>query len=217
MSLHRRNAPHGAWEAMAKPFSGHARDRLLNLIARGGEAIAVEDGVRIERTALSANGEYLFINHQGHVDARKDPSLVGKIDAEERDEQSLHSLTGEPTGPEWAGGGWRHGQGFVMWGTLRVLRSDFDTTPHEIYQYEMLNHVCDTLNAGGRDQLALSRIAEAQCRLATTRAGRQEWKRLRDAGQPVPPEALDALDDLDALESLIDELREENARAAARV
>ncbi len=41
---------------------------------------------------------------------------------------------------------WRHSNGTVCCGTMRIMRCDFDTNPSDDYKKEVLDWVCDTLN-----------------------------------------------------------------------
>ncbi len=45
-------------------------------------------------------------------------------------------------------GDWRHGNGFVCCGSVRIFRADIDTNPCEQYTKELLDWVCETLNNG---------------------------------------------------------------------
>lgn len=47
-------------------------------------------------------------------------------------------------------GDWRHGNGYVCCGSMRIFRTDIDTNPSEEYTNKLLDWVCKTLNRGGK-------------------------------------------------------------------
>lgn len=58
---------------------------------------------------------------------------------------SIHAHGAAPAGP--LTGEWRHGQGYIICGTMRIARLDFDTSPSAEFRAELLDWVCDRLNA----------------------------------------------------------------------
>lgn len=42
--------------------------------------------------------------------------------------------------------GWRHNQGFICCGTLRIARADFDTDPCDEVAKQYLDAICDAMN-----------------------------------------------------------------------
>ena len=47
-------------------------------------------------------------------------------------------------------GEWRHGNGAICCGTLRIARADFDTDPDPEYQREILDYLCASANQNTR-------------------------------------------------------------------
>lgn len=57
--------------------------------------------------------------------------------------QDTSAEQGEPV---LSKGSWRHNQGMLFSGTLRVARADFDTAPSEKVRDEILQNICDAMN-----------------------------------------------------------------------
>jgi hypothetical protein len=55
-------------------------------------------------------------------------------------------------------GEWRHAEGFLICGTLRIARADFDTDPSEGFRVRMFDWICDTLNAAQNDEAQGRRV-----------------------------------------------------------
>jgi hypothetical protein len=71
-----------------------------------------------------------------------DQNLAGGIDSTEPERRCCSApLSGE----------WRHAEGFLICGTLRIARVDFDTDPSEGFRVRMFDWICDTLNAAQND------------------------------------------------------------------
>jgi hypothetical protein len=70
-----------------------------------------------------------------YADAPSTISLTNK--------QDTSAEQGEPV---LSKGSWRHNQGMLFSGTLRVARADFDTAPSEKVRDEILQNICDAMN-----------------------------------------------------------------------
>lgn len=59
-------------------------------------------------------------------------------------------------------GCWRHGNGAICCGTLRIAREDFDTQPSRECKDEILDWVCSTLNAAVKHHKAMIAAQEGK-------------------------------------------------------
>ncbi len=94
-------------------------------------------------------------------------------------------------------GRWHHGEGNVCSGSMRLLRADFDTNPSEEFQRELLDWLCEVMNAELQNALR-RRAGPASSRRSATIAWPQDKsaKRVEDMGEGYLRLVLDSDNDV---------------------
>lgn len=125
------------------------------------------NGMQVYRTPI-ANGPFVLMLPHGIAAMCEDGRTVHQyptIDECRQDCNTLKELLDKPSADDFAErfgsvpvcvneskqppltGHWRHGHGVICCGTLRIARSDFDTNPSPEFERDVLEWMCNTLNA----------------------------------------------------------------------
>lgn len=71
---------------------------------------------------------------------------IGDPERSDEDANLLRELQAAEDGPLLAGR-WHHGGGFLVCGTIRVAKADFDTSPPQAVQETIFDEICEALNS----------------------------------------------------------------------